>query len=100
MRLKKLAFIPLLFCLTGCTNEVVSEKPIDKRYTPPYTAIETNWKHKYSLLKRGWSYCPVQETVMHKEEYEILYQVQYDDGDTMQYWKTVTKQEYDDVVIE
>lgn len=100
MKLKKLAFMPLLFCLTGCTNEVVSEKPIDKRYTPPYTAIETNWKHKYSLLKRGWSYYPVQETVMHKEEYEVLYQVKYDDGDTMEYWKTVTKKEYESTVIE
>lgn len=100
MKLKNLAFIPLIFCLSGCTNEIVSETPIDKRYTPPYTALETDWQHKYSVLQKKWVYRPVQETVMHKEEYEILYQVQYDDGDTMEYWKTVTKQEYDDVVIE
>ena len=84
----------LIVVLSGCA-EAVREYPIDSRYTASYA--ETKTRHKIIYDINGESHTVSDTyTVAHPETYEILYEIEYDDGRTRREWRQVTKAEYYD----
>jgi hypothetical protein len=94
-----LCLVLTLVVFVGC-YEVVSEKPIDARYTAAYSAMETVYGYKYDWWNGDWKYLPELKMVHHDEKYEVQYEVAYSDGSVVKEWRTVGKEEYDTALIE
>lgn len=89
-----LCFLLTLVAFVGC-YEMVSEKPIDTRYTAAYSAMETVYAYKYDWYHGDWMYLPELKMVQHDEKYEVQYEVAYSDGSVVKEWRTVSKAEYE-----
>ena len=94
-----LCLVLTLVVLVGC-YEMVSEKPIDARYTAAYSAMETVYGYRYDWWHGDWMYLPELKMVHHDEKYEVQYEVVYSDGSEVKEWRTVGKEEYDTALIE
>ena len=89
-----LCLVMTLVVFVGC-YEMVSEKPIDARYTAAYSAMETVYGYKYDWLNGEFKYLPEIKMVNHDEKYEVKYEVSYSDGSVVEEWRTVSKAEYE-----
>ena len=89
------AIMAAVIFLTGCA-EVVREYPIDSRYTISYTETKTMYTEKYNWHEDKYVLVPETYTVAHPEKYEILYQIEYDNGYECTEWREVTKKQYFD----
>lgn len=85
--------------VAGCT-EVVSEKPIDTKYTAAYDAMETVYSYKYDWWHGDFKYLPELKMVHHDEKYEVQYEIVYANGSTQNEWRTVSKAEYEAALID
>ena len=84
--------------LCACHGNEVYLEPMDYRFTPAHTEIETDIEHVY--IGDTWVSIPVSHSVFYSDEYEILYRITYEDGAVEDHWKTVGKREYDSFVNE
>ena len=91
-----LVIVALIF-MTGCA-EVVSEVPIDARYTEAHEAIETKYVYKYDWGQGQYRLMPEIRTVRYDDKYEVEYERTYSDGRKDTYWVEVTKKEYEAVL--
>lgn len=92
--MKRLIACILLLCLLlGCAK-IVRKTPVDKRFTAAHSEIES-----YMMIipngNGGMQLVPMVHTVRKPERYEILYQIEYDDGTTIERWETVDRQTYE-----
>ena len=85
-------FTIVLLALIGCTfPEEISRDPIDIRYTPAFSGVETTYTHKYSFLDDGFKLVPDVKTVYHAEKWEVQYLITYDNGGTEKIWREVSR---------
>lgn len=94
-----LCLVLTIVTLFGCA-EVVSEKPIDTRYTAAYDAMETVYSYKYDWWHGDWRLLPEMKMVHHDEIYEVQYEIAYSNGNTRNEWRTVNKAEYEAALSE
>lgn len=92
-----LILISICLSLAGCV-EVVSEKPIDAEYVAPYDAMETVYTYKYDWWHGDLKYLPELKMVHHEEEYKVQYEQVWSDNSIETYWKSVSKEEYEDAL--
>lgn len=88
------ALVLVAVILTGCASET-KRTPIDCRYTAAYSAVETVYEYKYDYWNGEWRYLPEVKTVQHPESWEILYDVEYDDGSSQKQWVAVSQTDYE-----
>ena len=86
----------LLFTLCACSSKAeASRQIIDRRYTAPYSSVETEYIHKFDWLKCEFVLVPEVKTVYHDAAYEVLYRITYEDGSTKDVWVKVGIAEYE-----
>lgn len=78
--------------LTACHGKEVYLEPLDCRYTPAYTTVETEIRHVW--IDDDYRPFPYTHSVYHPEQYEILYSITYEDGEVLECWKTVSEKDY------
>lgn len=89
---KKVCVIVLImigvFFLIGCTK-IIRKTPIDYRFTPAHSETET-----YFIIC-PYSMIPMVRSVYKQDKFEILYQVEYEDGKIRNRWETVDRATYE-----
>ncbi len=79
---------------SGCSSTETSREPIDRRYTKPYTSIETEMEYHFDIFRFEMVYVPITRSVDHAAKYEVLYRVTYADGHQTKVWEEVDEQTY------
>ena len=88
-----------LIILTGCTltAQVVRKEPIRGRYRPAHYETNTTIEHRYDAWGDEWLYIPVTKTEYVDEAWEILYDIEYDNGKCLQAWQEVSEEQYNEI---
>ena len=88
-----------LIILTGCTltAQVVRKEPIRGRYKPAHYETNTTLQHKYDAWSDEYVYVPITKAEYVDETWEILYDIEYDNGKHSQAWLEVSEEEYNEI---
>lgn len=97
---KIIAFILMLIIivvtLCGCNSFVeTGREAVEVRYTPAVDKVETDYVYKYNWYLDEFVLLPDTKTVHHEEEYEVRYNITYEDGSVRSEWQTVDKETYE-----
>ena len=85
-----LILIIIPFIILGCkSEEIISQKPMELRFTPAHTEQETD------MCIVGDYIFPVERTIAYPEKYEVRYNITYEDGSARTEWHTVDKETYE-----
>lgn len=92
--------ILFLISFAACQTQKkeVGRSAIDKRYTPSYQGVETEYEYKFDFYNADFVLVPVVKTVFYAEKYEVLYKISYDNGETSTKWETTDKSTYEKIV--
>lgn len=92
--MKRLVLILLtMLAFIGCVKEI-KRTALDRQFIPEHTTTTSS----FMLIPNGqggFIYFPHMQTIHHADRYEILYEIEYDNGETKQRWKEVTKEQYE-----
>lgn len=89
-----LLVVILLGCITGCKEEV-SRKPVDARFTPAHSQVETNYTYVYDYINGSHKLMPNTRTVYYDNEYALKWIIHYDDGSSNVEWIECSEAEYE-----
>lgn len=99
-RITLLLIVSTALFFTACeSRKVASKTPTDARYTPARQEMVTDYEYKYNWWTGDFELVPNIHTQTLPEKYEVYYHIEYTNGDSADSWETVTKSEYDAVVL-
>ena len=92
-------FLIMASTLTGCEPEaqVVRKEPIRGRYLPAHYETNTTLEHRYDAWNDEMVFVPITKTEYVDDTWEILYEIEFDDGAHAQAWQEVSEEEYNEI---